>query len=45
VRDAVKKKLPKEAAKPGKFREAAADAAPAAKAEAAPAPAPAQEGA
>jgi large subunit ribosomal protein L3 len=43
VRDAVKKKLPKEAAKPGKFREAAADAAPAAKAEAA--PAPAQEGA
>jgi large subunit ribosomal protein L3 len=43
VRDAVKKKLPKEAAKPGKFREAAADAAPAATAEAA--PAPAQEGA
>ena len=43
VRDAVKKKLPKEAAKPGKFREAAADAAPAAKAEAV--PAPAQEGA
>ena len=43
VRDAVKKKLPKEAAKPGKFREAAADTAPAAKAEAA--PAPAQEGA
>ena len=43
VRDAVKKKLPKEAAKPGKFREAAAEAAPAAKAEAA--PAPAQEGA
>ena len=41
VRDAVKKKLPKEAAKPGKFREAAADAAPAVKAEAA----PAQEGA
>ncbi len=43
VRDAVKKKLPKEAAKPGKFREVAADAAPPAKAEAA--PAPAQEGA
>ena len=39
IRDAVKKKLPKEAAKPGKFREAAAEAAPATAA------APAQEGA
>ena len=39
IRDAVKKKLPKEAAKPGKFREAAAEAAPVAAA------APAQEGA
>jgi large subunit ribosomal protein L3 len=36
VRDAIKKKLPKEAPKPGKFREVAADAK-AAKAEAAPA--------
>jgi large subunit ribosomal protein L3 len=36
VRDAIKKKMPKELPKPGKFREAAAEAAPA-KAEAAPA--------
>jgi large subunit ribosomal protein L3 len=36
VRDAVKKKMPKDLPKPGKFREAAAEAAPA-KAEAAPA--------
>jgi large subunit ribosomal protein L3 len=41
VRDAVKKKLPQEAPKPGKFREAASTPAPA---EAAPAEAPAQEG-
>lgn len=37
VRDAVKKALPKEAPKPGKFREVASDGKPAAKAEAAPA--------
>jgi large subunit ribosomal protein L3 len=37
VRDAIKKKMPKELPKPGKFREAAAAAAPAAKAEAVPA--------
>jgi large subunit ribosomal protein L3 len=37
VRDAVKKALPKDAPKPGKFREAASDAKPAAKVEAAPA--------
>src|ERR1041385_1462580 len=46
VRDAVKKALPKEAPKPGKFKESGAEAAPAAPAEAAPAEAaPAQEGA
>jgi large subunit ribosomal protein L3 len=52
VRDAVKKMLPKEAPKPGKFRLPEAEATAAAKepaaeaeAEAAPAPAPAQEGA
>jgi large subunit ribosomal protein L3 len=43
VRDAVKKALPKEAPKPGKFKAPAAEAAPAAKAEAAPA-AEAQQG-
>jgi large subunit ribosomal protein L3 len=37
VRDAIKKKLPKEAPKPGKFREVAADAKAEKKAEAAPA--------
>src|ERR1044072_3076394 len=37
VRDAVKKALPKEAPKPGKFKESGAEAAPAAPAEAAPA--------
>jgi len=45
IRDAVKKALPKEAPKPGKFREMSADgSAPEAKAAEA-APAPAQEGA
>ncbi len=39
VRDAVKKKLPKEVAKPGKFKLAASDAAPAQEAPAADAPA------
>jgi large subunit ribosomal protein L3 len=39
VRDAVKKKLPKEAAKPGKFKLAESDAAPAQEAPAADAPA------
>src|SRR5262249_8412444 len=36
-REAVKKKMPKDLPKPGKFREAAAEAAPSAKAEAQPA--------
>jgi large subunit ribosomal protein L3 len=36
VRDAIKKKMPKELPKPGKFRESAAAAAPAEKTEAAP---------
>jgi large subunit ribosomal protein L3 len=45
VRDAVKKVLPKEAPKPGKFRSPAAEAAPPAAAAAAPAPAAPQEGA
>jgi large subunit ribosomal protein L3 len=43
VRDAVKKVMPKDLPKPGKFREAAADAKSAAKAEAAPAEAPAAD--
>lgn len=47
VRDAIKKKMPKDLPKPGKFREAAAEAAPATKAEtpAANADAAAKEGA
>jgi large subunit ribosomal protein L3 len=45
VRDAVKKALPKEAPKPGKFKAPAAEAALAAKAEAAPAAEAQQEGA
>jgi large subunit ribosomal protein L3 len=48
VRDAVKKTLPKEAPKPGKFKAPAAEAAPAkaeAKTEAAPAAEAPQEGA
>ncbi len=43
VRDAVKKVMPKDLPKPGKFREAAGDAKAAPKAEAAPAEAPAAE--
>ena len=43
VRDAVKKAMPKDLPKPGKFREAAADAKAAPKADAAPAEAPAAE--
>jgi large subunit ribosomal protein L3 len=43
VRDAVKKAMPKDLPKPGKFREAAGDAKAAPKAEAAPAEAPAAE--
>ena len=45
VRDAVKKALPKEVPKPGKFKAPAAEAAPAAKAEAAPVAEAPQEGA
>ena len=45
VRDAVKKALPKEAPKPGKFKAPAAEAAPAPKAETAPAAEAQQEGA
>jgi len=46
VRDAVKKALPKDAPKPGKFRLSEAEAAPAAaKSDAAPAAAPAPDAA
>jgi large subunit ribosomal protein L3 len=44
LRDAVKKKLPKDAPKPGKFRLAEAAAASSGKAEAAPAEEPAAKG-